>query len=340
MVSSVLAVVLAWQGFSAESLAIAMIGQAAVRAAIAQRLRPVPIPLIPRLDGASDALRFGAGSTVLCVSGALGVRSPDLIVGHMLGLAMAGLYSRSSALAAQLHMLVVGAIGSIFYPAFARLRDEGEPLGPHYERVVAGYGAVVWPAMALLAALAEPVILTLYGPVWREAAPLLVWMALGELCFVMLPLHMDLPILMGQMRRVIWYNLFDTAAAAGTLIVFSYWGIEAAAIARLAYGVLWVCVYAGFMHEVAGFKWRNMLAIYLRSGLVALITVAPTLITIRFWRSAGDLQFLDLAMLGIVAVPCWLGALFLVRHPARRELTELLVHLLPKRMQARFGIAG
>src|SRR5690606_507868 len=117
----------------AESLALAMIVQAFVRAAAAQWLRPVAIPLRPSLRGSREALRFGGGSTVLAISGALGVRTPDLIVGRMLGMHVVGLYSRGWSLAASLHVLVVGSISSVFYPAFARLRDEGRPLGPQYE---------------------------------------------------------------------------------------------------------------------------------------------------------------------------------------------------------------
>ncbi len=331
------ALILAWKGFSAESLAIAMVAQAATRAVIAQALRPIRIPFVPQLTGSGAAMRFGAGSTALCLSGSVGVRSPDLVIGRILGLASAGLYSRSSALAAQLHMLVVGAIGSIFYPAFARLRDEGQPLGPHYERVVAGYGAVVWPAMALLAALAEPVIMLLYGPIWREAAPLLVWMALGEICFVMLPLHIDLPILMGEMKRVIRYNLLDTAAAIGSLVIFAFWGIHAAAVSRLVYGFLWVGIYARFMHGIVGFDWPRMLGIYARSACLAAATAAPALLSYWLWRSPAELGFSGMVAVSALGGVCWLAMLNVVRHPAREELLSFIRHVVPARLQPMFG---
>ena len=66
-------------------------------------------------------------------------------VGKALGLLSVGLYSRAASLADQFRMLIAGAIGSVFYPAFARIRDRGEPMGPAYLRVCAGYSAVVWP---------------------------------------------------------------------------------------------------------------------------------------------------------------------------------------------------
>lgn len=322
------ALAFAANGFSAESLAMAMIVQAVVRALIAQWLRPCPIPLRPNLAGSRDALRFGGGSTVLAISGALGVRTPDLIVGRILGMYVVGIYSRSYGLAAQLHMLVVGSIGSVFYPAFARLRDEGRPLGPQYERVVAGYGAIVWPAMALLAALATPVVLLLYGPVWQDAGPLLVWMAIAEICFIMVPLHVDLPILLGQMRRLIRYNLIDTAASIGTLIVGASIGLEAAAMSRIAYGLIWIMIYIRFMHSLVGFRWGRLIDIYARSAIVAAATAAPSLALYHYWRTPETLGWDGLLVAVAASLATWALALVLTRHPAIGDLVGMVRHAL------------
>jgi O-antigen/teichoic acid export membrane protein len=327
-VNSGVALTLAAMGFSAESLGWAMVAQALVRGLMAQRLRPAPFPRLSDRHGAGEVVSFGSASTLLYISGSIGVRSPDLIVGRILGMTAVGLYSRGSALAAQLHMLVIGAIGGIFYPAFARLRDEGRPLGPQYERVVAAHGAIVWPAMALISVLAEPVILLLYGEAWVGAARLLSWLALAEMGFVMLPLHVDLPILLGRIRTLIWFNLVDTALSLGTLIAGAWWGIEAAAASRLVYVAGWFLLYAGWMHRLVGFSWRNMGAIYLRSGAVTVVTVLPALWAINGWRSGTTLGFDGLVAAGLMCGTAWVAALVLLRHPARGEVEAMATHIL------------
>jgi O-antigen/teichoic acid export membrane protein len=327
-VNSGVALTLAAMGFSAESLGWAMVAQALVRGLMAQRLRPAPLPRLSDGHGAGEVVSFGSASTLLYISGSIGVRSPDLIVGRILGMTAVGLYSRGSALAAQLHMLVIGAIGGIFYPAFARLRDEGRPLGPQYERVVAAHGAIVWPAMALISVLAEPVILLLYGEAWAGAARLLSWLALAEMGFVMLPLHVDLPILLGRIRTLIWFNLVDTALSLGTLIAGAWWGIEAAAASRLVYVAGWFLLYAGWMHRLVGFSWRKMAAIYLRSAAVTLVTVLPALWAIHGWRSGTTLGFDGLVATGMMCGTAWVAALVLLRHQARCEVEAMASHIL------------
>ncbi|MGF7156513.1 oligosaccharide flippase family protein [Novosphingobium gossypii] len=326
--NSTCALMLAALGFSAESLAWAMIAQAAARAVAAQVLRPTPPSGQFRFARAKEIIGFGSGSALLYLSGGIGMRTPDLIVGRMQGMSAAGLFSRGVALASQLHYLVAGAVGSIYYPTFARLRDEGKDLGPYYERVVAAHGAIVWPAMALLAVLSEPVILLLYGEGWAAAAPLLAFVAVAECCFVALPLHMDLPILLGRLRTLLWFNLADTALSVGTLAAGAAIGVEAAAASRLVYGVGWFFLYAIWLQRMIGFRWPAALRIYLSSAGVALITIVPAVLAVGVWRTPATLGFLGLVASGLASGVAWIGAIALLRHPAREDLAGMATHIL------------
>lgn len=338
--NSACALVLAALGFSAEALAWAMIAQAATRAVAGQLLRPTPPSFRIRLSRAKEIIAFGSGSALLYLSGGIGMRTPDLIVGRMQGMKAAGLFSRGVALASQLHYLVAGAVSAIYYPTFARLRDEGKELGPYYQRVAAAHGAIVWPAMALLAVLSEPIILMLYGPGWARAAPLLAFVALAECCFVALPLHMDLPILFGRLKQLLYFNLADTMLSVATLMAGASIGVEAAAASRIVYGLGWFCLYALWLRRLIGFRWAMMLRIYASSLGVALLSALPAIYTVMFWRDSAKLSFVDLALTVSASGLAWLGALFLFRHPARADLMAMALHVVnPVRQRLRLRTA-
>lgn len=324
--NSACALTLAVLGFSAESLAWAMIAQAAMRALVAQIWRPTPFSFAVRLSRLREIGGFGSSSALLYFSGGISLRMPDLIVGRMRGMEAAGLFSRGVALAAMLHNLVAGAVSSIYYPAFARLRDEGRELGPYYERVVAAHGAIVWPAMILLAVLSQPIILLLYGEGWEAAAPLLAWVALAECCFVALPLHMDLPILLGRMRKLLWFNLADTALAVATLTAGAALGLEAAAASRIIWGLGWFAIYAGWMQRMVGFSWAGMIRVYLGSAALAAITATPAMLAITLWRTPATLGFAGLVATTAACGLAWLAAIFVLRHPARDDLVGMAGH--------------
>jgi O-antigen/teichoic acid export membrane protein len=326
------ALVLAWHGEGAASLAWSVVVIAIVRAIAANVFHPIRPRRPARRAVLAPMLSFSSASFVISVSGAIGQRSQDLIVGRILGLVSTGLFSRASALAGQLSALVSGAISTVFYAAFARKRDAGEPLAAPYLHLIACNTALNWAAMAGLALAAEPLVLLLYGERWAEAAVLLRWMAIGEMLFVAIPLQMDIPILLGRIRTLIWVNLVDTCAAVTILALFATRGVEAAAVGRIAYGVVWWSIYATFQSRLVGFRFADLLAVYARSGLCALAAGAPLLAALaaRGWDGSG-MGLAELVLLSGAGAGTWLIALRLVRHPAWDEVTMVFAAALATR---------
>jgi O-antigen/teichoic acid export membrane protein len=308
------------------ALAWGAIAQQAARAGIGIALSGARPRLPLSLSGAGPVLRFGSGASLLYVSGAIGTRSPELVIGRILTFAAVGLYGRAVGLAGQLRQLVVGAIAAVFYPAFARIRDSGGDLAPPYLRVVSGYSAVTWPAMAFLAAAATPLVLLLYGPVWAETAPLLTFIALSEILFTALPLHVEMPILLGRMRTLIKLNVLDTIVSLGLLLLGAWWSLEGAAASRIGYGLIWFGIYAGLMRGLIGFRWRDMLSLYAKSGLAAVATAAPLLLLYQV-QAPAQTGFAALAGAAAAGILAWLAAIFLLRHPVRHEVTGMLATL-------------
>lgn len=318
------ALALAAAGLGASALAWGVLATAIARAAIANLERPVRPRLPGRLEAVRPMLGFSSMSFVLSASAAVGQRSQDLIVGRLLGIAATGLFSRASALAGQLTTLVTGAIGSVFYAAFARKRDAGEPLAEPYLHLVSCYTALNWAAMVGLALAAEPLVLLLYGPNWIGSASLLRWTALGEIFFVAVPLQMDVPLLLGQIRRLVWVNILDTLAAVSILLAGCFISLEAAGISRVVYGLVWWAIYATYLSHLIGFRFRALLAVYLRSGICALAAGAP-LIMAKYTGLAGDdMAFTTLLCLSGLGVLTWLIALIAIRHPAWAEIRMLI----------------
>ena len=322
MAQSGVAVALAAAGYSAFALAWATFAAGLTRGIIAQVLRPAP-PWPLRLDGVRPVLGFGARSSALYLTGALGTRSPDLIVGKLLSLGAVGLYSRAVSLSDQFRMLISGAIGSVFYPAFARIRDRGEPLGPAYLRVCAGYSAVVWPGMAGLALAAEPLVRLLYGEAWMRTAPLLTMIAMTEIMLVALPLVSELPVLLGKLNRLLAYNIIDTVLSVTLLAIGCLWGVDGAAASRLIYGAAWLCLYFGFMHGLVRFDVRALLAVYAKSALATTAAVVPLGLAYVFWAPPQTITFGALLVAVVLGGLGWLGMLALTRHPALGEILAL-----------------
>lgn len=315
-------IALAWAGQSSFALAWATLAAGLARGGIAQALRPSP-PWPLRFDSVSTVLSFGSRSSTLYLTGGLGTRTPDLIVGKLLGLTAVGLYSRAVGLSDQFRQLIAGAMGSVFYPAFARIRDRGEPLGPSYLRVCAGYSAIIWPGMAGLALAAEPLVRILYGEEWMGVAPLLTMIALTEIMLVALPLVSELPIVLGRLNTLLAYNIADTALSIALLALGCLWGVEGAAASRLVYGALWLCLYWRFFHGLVRFDAGALARIYAKSAAATGAAIAPLALAYLVWEPPARLEFGPLLVAVILGGVAWLATLVTLRHPAVGEITTM-----------------
>lgn len=316
---NVAAVALAAHGFSAMSLAWGVLITALAKAATAQLMRPVMPRLKPRWPFVAPLLSFGSSSFLLSASAAVGQRSQDLIVGRLLGVYATGLFSRASALAGQLAMLTTSAISSVFYPAFAKKRDAGEPLAQPYLHLMACNTALNWAAMTGLAICAGPLVRILYGDNWTGVGPLLLWTAIGEMLFVAMPLQMDVPILLGRIRTLVWINFLETAAAVTILAVASTISLEAAAISRVVYAFVWFGIYAVFLRHLLALPLRRMALIYLQSALSAVAAGLPMIVILHL-RGTANAGLLDLLCGTVFGGAAWVVMLFACRHPASQEV--------------------
>jgi O-antigen/teichoic acid export membrane protein len=322
---------LAASGHGAMSLAWGGCAQALCRATLGQIMTGGSLPWPPSWHAWRHLLRFGSGVMALNVTGQSADRAPDLIIGHILGEAATGLFSRAAGLSGQLRQLVSGAVTGVFYPAFAKARDRGDPLGPYYERVTAGYCIATWPAMAGLAVISQPLITMLFGTRWAGSADLATWLALSHMCFVALPLHIEIPTLLGRLRPLLWRNMLESVVAVVLLLIATQQGLAAAAAARFAYGLSWLCVYGPFLHRLIGFRWAAMARLYAQSLLATLVAIAPAQIGLWIQPEASLPDLLPLIALGVIA---WALLLIGMDHPASAEFRGVCARVLRRRHRA------
>lgn len=320
------AIVFAFRGYGAVALAFGFLAQQIARATMAVLLAPRRPLFRLSFKGARPIVSFGSGTTALAVSGAVGTRSPDLIIGSVLGMHAVGLFGRAAGMVEGLRVLLDGGISSVFFSHFAQLIRTRRELSTAYLNLVACYTSVMWPAMLFLSLLAGPVVTIVYGQGWAEAAQALRWVALSELIFFALPLHSDVPLLSGHLKALLVRNIIDTAVALICLVCFVRFGLAAAAAARLVYAVIWYAIYLGLMQRIVGFSQSALLGTQARSAACTLVAWLPIAVLSR----GGEVLTLGIAVGGlIVGGGLWLVALAWFRHPTWRELTRAAAGIRP-----------
>jgi hypothetical protein len=131
---------------------------------------------------------------------------------------------------------------------------------------------------------------------------------------------MDIPILLGRIRTLVWVNLADTAMTIALLAGFCLWGLEAAAQSRIAIGAVWFVIYAIFVGRLLRIDPASLASIYLRSATCAASAASPLLLAHYQGWVRPDMGFLPLLGLCLAGAGLWFFTLPLVRHPLWREV--------------------
>lgn len=233
VVGTAVVVVLAVLGFGAWSLAWSRIATNLVAAVVMfayteQRYRP-------GFDAvqARGLLAFGlplAGASLLV----FGVLNVDyIIVGSVLGTVPLGFYL----LAFNLANWPVGAfsqpVRSVSLAAFSQVRDDPELFSRTFARALRLLALVTVPACVLLAALADPLVRTVYGERWAPAAQALALLVLLGALRVALELGYDYLASAGRSRTILVIHLVWLAALVPLLALGAHLdGIRGVALAQ------------------------------------------------------------------------------------------------------------
>jgi O-antigen/teichoic acid export membrane protein len=312
-------IALALRGFAYMSLAWGSLAGIVVGIIVANAYRPAGLPWLPSFRDARRVIGYGAPSMLGDIVHSLRVNTPELIVGRALGLEPVAFFNRAKSLTGQFYGLIGQAVQKVAFPYFAQERREGRDIKPAYLTTVAYFTGLGWPFFGVLALLAEPAVLLLFGDQWEASVPLTRIACLAAAINLPWSMLANVANAMGQPRvtmRVELQLLFATfvlvalaSTASITAVAWSLCGVSA------LHGLL----VARALRGLIDVRFRDCSGDLLKSagvGLISVIAALPGwLLVPRALGEAGQLA----AGLGAAGVG-WLIAIVWLRHPLIREL--------------------
>ena len=194
----------------------------------------------------------------------------------------------------------------------------------HYLRAATLISGAVLPVLAMLAILAEPLVRVLLGDQWLVAAALVPLICVGVAMEALAPMVTSFLSATGSVRMVLPVALYTRTAQL--LLVGSLANVSITWIAagQIGLGCVNVCVYARYLRRCAGVRIKDLVAAARPSVAVAGLTIAlplAGLLALPVTEEASP--WLTLLVSGGLGGLCWIGAIFVRRHPLRRELLAI-----------------
>jgi polysaccharide transporter, PST family len=182
----VVGVVLALAGAGVWSLVAGYIaGNVAMDGVLFWRVKWRP-RLRPQRRHLRRLLTFGGTSTLVGIMAAFLAQFDNIVVGRVLGVAALGYYSMATKLPYLFIVSLAIVAGEVLFPAFATLSSD--ELRPAFLTSLRYTAMIAFPLTAILAILAEPITIAVFGPYWQPAVGaaqvLCVWAVVSPLSMV------------------------------------------------------------------------------------------------------------------------------------------------------------
>lgn len=267
-----------------------------------------------------DVVAFGAYSSATVVVNVLYTWSPQIILGRVLGMTAAGLYTRAGNVIQLFDKLVLDVINPVVMPAFAGQARAGADLKRLYLQSVELITALHWPFFMFVTVMADPIVNMIFGPQWTAAVPLVRLLAFASLSLFAACLTYPVLVSTGRVRDTLTISLISVPPSLLAMFVASFFGIQAVAAAALFALPLQACVALNFICRRIGVSLFDLAQALWRSAVTAGCTGLGLVLVL--WLNGFSLTFSLPGFLaaGIAAGASWFCGLVLAKHPLLRHL--------------------
>lgn len=270
---------LLWRSYWA--LVVGILAMRFLRVALSYRMHPYR----PRLSLSAwrGLIGYSLWSWFVALAVMVRERSSAFLIGRMLGTGPLGVFTVGADLAALPTSELVEPLSRAAFSGFAAARNQGEPAGEIYLRVVAATALLTLPAGIGTSLVADPLVRLAFGPNWVEAIPLVQVLAVAGAATVFGYIGWTLFSAHALLRTVLAVTL--AAAATRVLLLVALLptlGVLGAAVAVTVSIVVEDALYVGLTFRRFGVRAAGLLA-HVWRGLLAASCMAAVLV----WAGLG-----------------------------------------------------
>lgn len=326
LVQSAASVALAWWGFSYMSLAWSGVLGVVASILAAAYFRPPQTPWWPSLAEWRRVLRFTSFSSGSSLVSYANNSASDLILGRLMNVEAVAIFNRGNGLSGMAGQLIQHTAGSVSLPHFSEACRRGESLLVPISNSTTMIMAISAPVYAVLAVVATPLVLLLYGAPWRDAAPILQILCLAALVWSPSLLTGEVLQATGQIHRLFRLEVWALVLKFALVIAAVPFGLKMVALAYVAANLVATIQRVMLVSRIVGRGMRDLVR-SLQS------CVFPTLLAclgpLALTNSALDPHLALPASLAL-AVPGWLAGAMLSRGIVRDEVLAAARKAFPR----------
>lgn len=325
-ISSMVAVILAYQGFGVWALATQMILLSLVNSA----LYWVVHPWLPKnfINKESFKKLFGFGSNLM-ISGVLNItfiHIYKIIIGKLYSSTLLGFYDQALNLKNVVSESFISSMAKVFYPTLSKVKEDQERLKAAYIKIMKATSYVIFPTMAGLGLVAKPFLLTIAGDQWVGAIPILQILVFSGAIYHLHLLNLDILKILNRTDLILRLEIYKKIGVIAAIIIGLQFGFYGLVIAQVisSYVSLYInMTYTATLLQYT--RWQQFVDNF--SGF--LISVPMILVVFAFDFVEIDLIPLKLFVLVSIGIVVYVGTSLLLKPQSFKDLVYIFSPRIP-----------
>lgn len=286
-IAGIVAVVLAWRGFSYWSL----VANQMVYAICYNIGRLFYVPWHPTLKWDIDPIKkmFGFSSKLLITQlfNTINQQLLILVIGRFFSIQSVGLYTQANKWSSMARSTISGAIGQITQPVLVSVSEKREREINVLRKLVRFTAFVVFPVLLGLALVANEFVILVLGEKWTECVPLLQILCIGGAFIPISEIYQNLLISNGRSDIYMWVNICQAIFLFVAIVCLYQFGIFVVVCVSSGYYILCLLVWQYICNRCVGGNiicfMKDVVPFACVSLIVMIITYLVTLSISNLW---------------------------------------------------------
>ncbi|CAN7612793.1 oligosaccharide flippase family protein [Phyllobacterium sp. LjRoot231] len=338
IVNALVTITFAWFGFGFMSFAWGTFASALVRVVLGFHARPIFWMFKPRLKGWHAFFVFGGYKGASTVLDRTYEALPQLVLGRIMPLTAVGLYNRANVVSGLPDKILLSAIFSVAFPAFAAEARAKRSVKDAYLRIISYITALYWPAVLVVAILAHPIVHVALGGAWDGAVPLVRILSISAIFWFPNILTFPVLVALGANREAFQANFIGRGMSMIVICTASFFGLYTLVFSQFITLPFQMFISLTYVRRHAPFDWQELFAILGKSALVALGGILGPLAVLAAHGFQFDLSIVQALLAGVLSAIGWLAALLITKHPFLEELFKIVGVFMPRFLPSKQGV--
>lgn len=275
VVSGCVGLGMAYSGYGVWSLVFQSVSSSVVRTLllwIVTKWRP-----LRTFSKQSFKYLFGFGSKILSASLLHTIYSnlTTILIGKFYTPKDLGYYSRGESLAQLPSTNITGILSSVTFPILSKIQDDDDRLIQVYRKYIRITSMVIFFGMSLMAALAEPLIITLFTDKWQNSIIYLQIFCITYMFDHICSLNLNILYVKGRSDLVLRLEVIKKTISISMIVAAIPFGVLAICIARALYTQIAIIINTYYTGQLFGLGYWAQLRDFIKYLVFSFLAVFP-----------------------------------------------------------------